>query len=69
MSILTALYDGLKDNERVKDLGFGVLGGVISIVGTRALGIGVDKDEDNYEEEPDYPNYDPALDEDGIEDD
>ena len=69
MSILTALYDGLKDNERVKDLGFGVLGGVISIVGTRALGIGVDKDEDNYDEEPDYPNYDFALDEDGIEDD
>ena len=69
MSILTALYDGLKDNERVKDLGFGVLGGVISIVGTRALGIGVDKDEANYDEEPDYPNYDPALDEDGIEDD
>jgi|TARA_R110000751_G_scaffold298801_1_gene408990 hypothetical protein len=59
MSILTALYDGLKDNERVKDLGFGVLGGVISIVGTRALGIGVDKD--NYDEEEDF--------EDGIEDD
>ena len=69
MSIFTTLYDGLKDNERVKDLGFGVLGGVISIVGTRALGIGVDKDEDNYDEEPDYPNYDFALDEDGIEDD
>tara|TARA_R100000963_G_C4604771_1_gene77226 strand:+ start:181 stop:375 length:195 start_codon:yes stop_codon:yes gene_type:complete len=64
MSIFTTLYDGLKDNERVKDLGFGVLGGVISIVGTRALGIGVDKDEDDYDEEPDYPDY-----EDGIEDD
>ena len=57
MSIFTTLYDGLKDNERIKDLGFGVLGGVISIVGTRALGIGVDKDE----EEEDY--------EDDIEDD
>jgi hypothetical protein len=59
MSIFTTLYDGLKDNERVKDLGFGVLGGVISIVGTRALGIGVDKNEEDNEE--DY--------EDGIEDD
>ena len=59
MSILTTLYDGLKDNERVKDLGFSVLGGVISIVGTKALGIGVDKDEDEIEE--DF--------EDGIEDD
>jgi len=37
MSIFTTLYDGLKDNERVKDLGFGVLGGVISILGTRLL--------------------------------
>ena len=37
MSIFTSLYDGLKDNERVKDLGFGVLGGVISILGTRLL--------------------------------
>ena len=51
MSIFTTLYDGLKDNERVKDLSFGVLGGVISIVGTRALGIGVDKDEDDDDEE------------------
>jgi uncharacterized membrane protein YqgA involved in biofilm formation len=57
MSIFTTLYDGLKGNQRVIDLGFGVLGGVISIVGTRALGIGIDKDE----EEEDY--------EDGIEDD
>ena len=60
MSILTSLYDGLKGNQRVIDLGFGVLGGVISIVGTRALGIGIDKNKE-YEEEEDY--------EDGIEDD
>jgi hypothetical protein len=53
------LYDGLKDNERVKDLGFAVLGGTLSIIGTKALGIGVDKDEDEIEE--DF--------EDGIEDD
>ena len=59
MSILTALYDNLSKNQRVIDLGFGVLGGVISIVGSRALGIGVDKD--NYDEEEDF--------EDGIEDD
>ena len=56
MSILTTLYDGLKDNERVKDLGFAVLGGTLSIIGTKALGIGQDKDE-----EEDF--------EDGIEDD
>ena len=49
MSILTSLYDNLSKNQRVIDLGFGVLGGVISIVGTRALGIGVDKDDD-YED-------------------
>ena len=59
MSIFTTLYDGLKDNERVKDLGFGVLGGVISILGTRALGIG--KDDDDDDELEDF--------EDGIEDD
>tara|TARA_R100000781_G_scaffold24394_1_gene18077 strand:- start:2231 stop:2410 length:180 start_codon:yes stop_codon:yes gene_type:complete len=59
MSILTTLYDGLKDNERIKDLGFAVLGGTLSIIGTKALGIGVDKDEDEIEE--DF--------EDGIEDD
>lgn len=59
MSIFTTLYDGLKDNERVKDLGFAVLGGTLSIIGTKALGIGVDKDEDEIEE--DF--------EDGIEDD
>ena len=46
MSILTSLYDGLKDNERIKDLGFAVLGGTLSIIGTRALGIGIDKDEE-----------------------
>ena len=37
MSILASLYDGLKDNDRVKDLGFAVLGGTISILGTRLL--------------------------------
>ena len=58
MSIFTTLYDGLKDNERIKDLGFAVLGGTLSIIGTKALGIGVDKDDDDEE---DY--------EDGIEDD
>ena len=58
MGIISTLYDGLKDNERIKDLGFAVLGGTLSIIGTKALGIGVDKDE---EEEEDY--------EDGIEDD
>ena len=57
MSILTTLYDGLKDNERIKDLGFAVLGGTLAIIGTKALGIGVDKDE----EEEDF--------EDGIEED
>ena len=59
MSILTSLYDGLKDNERVKDLGFGVLGGVISILGTRLL-TGV-KESREFDENEDY--------EDGIEDD
>ena len=58
MSIFTTLYDGLKDNERIKDLGFAVLGGTLSIIGTKALGIGQDKDDD---EEEDY--------EDGKEDD
>ena len=53
MSILTTLYDGLKDNERVKDLGFAVLGGTLSIIGTKALGIGVDKDDDDEEYEDD----------------
>jgi len=59
MSIFTTLYDGLKDNERVKDLGFAVLGGTLSIIGTKALGIGVDKEDEETEE--DF--------EDGIEDD
>ena len=63
MSILTSLYDGLKDNQRVIDLGFGVLGGVISIVGTRALGIGIDKNKE-YQEEENFQDF-----EDGIEDD
>jgi len=59
MSIFTTLYDGLKDNERVKDLGFGVLGGVISILGTRLLtGVTETKQQD---EEEDF--------EDGIADD
>jgi len=58
MSILTSLYDGLKDNERVNDLAFGVLGGVISILGTRLL-TGV-KESREFDDE-DF--------EDGIEDD
>tara|TARA_R110000824_G_scaffold354065_1_gene541151 strand:- start:44 stop:214 length:171 start_codon:yes stop_codon:yes gene_type:complete len=56
MSIFTTLYDGLKDNERIKDLGFGILGGVISIVGTRYL-----LPEEKDETQEDF--------EDGIEDD
>ena len=59
MSILTSLYDGLKDNERIKDLGFAVLGGTISILGTRLL-TGV-KESQEVEYEEDF--------EDGIEDD
>jgi len=35
--MLNTLYDGLKDNERVKDLGFAILGGTISILGTRII--------------------------------
>ena len=58
MGIISTLFDGLKDNDRIKDLGFAVLGGTLSIIGTKALGIGVNK---NEEEEEDY--------EDGIEDD
>ena len=51
MSIFTTLYDGLKDNERVKDLGFGVLGGVISILGTRLLtGVTETKQQDEEED-------------------
>ena len=60
MSILATLYDGLKDNERVKDLGFGVLGGVISILGTRLL-TGVQETREFDDEPQDF--------EDGIEDD
>ena len=52
MSIFTTLYDGLKDNERIKDLGFAVLGGTLSIIGTKALGIGVDKDD--YDDDEEY---------------
>jgi hypothetical protein len=37
LSMLNTLYDGLKDNERVKDLGFAILGGTISILGTRII--------------------------------
>jgi len=59
MSIFTTLYDGLKDNDRIKDLGFAVLGGTISILGTRLL-TGV-KESREIGDEEDY--------EDGIEDD
>ena len=58
LSFLNTLYDGLKDNERVKDLGFAVLGGTISILGTRLI-TGVK--EGRFGEEEDF--------EDGIEDD
>mgnify|MGYP006405103019 CR=1 FL=1 len=51
MGIISTLYDGLKDNERIKDLGFAVLGGTLSIIGTKALGIGVDKDDDDDDDE------------------
>ena len=50
MSILTTLYDGLKDNERVKDLGFGILGVVISLVGTRYLLPEKDEIEQDFED-------------------
>ena len=50
MSIFTTLYDGLKDNERVKDLGFAILGGTISILGTRLL-TGVKESREFDEEE------------------
>jgi len=49
-NMLTTLYDGLKDNERVKDLGFAVLGGTISILGTR-LFTGVKEGRFDNEEE------------------
>ena len=55
MSILTSLYDELKDNERIKDLGFAVLGGTISILGTRLLtGVKESKeleDDEEYEDD------------------
>ena len=51
MGIISTLFDGLKDNERIKDLGFAVLGGTLSIIGTKALGIGVHKDDDDDDEE------------------
>lgn len=51
MGIISTLFDGLKDNERIKDLGFAVLGGTLSIIGTKALGIGVPKDDDDDDEE------------------
>ena len=50
MSILTSLYDNLSKNQRVIDLGFGVLGGVISIVGTRLL-TGVKESQEIEEED------------------
>ena len=57
MTLFTTLYDNLKDNERIKDLGFAILGGTISILGTRLL-TGVKETQETDE------NY-----EDGIEDD
>ena len=59
MTIIGSLFDGLKDNERIKDLGFGILGGVISILGTRVLTGVKESQEVEYEEDFD----------DGIEDD
>jgi len=57
MTIIGSLFNELNHNERIKDLGFGVLGGVISILGTRLL-TGV---KESQEIEEDF--------EDGIEDD
>ena len=55
MGIISTLFDGLKDNERIKDLGFAVLGGTISILGTRILtGVKESKeleDEEEYEDD------------------
>ena len=51
MGIISTLYDGLKDNDRIKDLGFAVLGGTISILGTRLLtGVKESKEFENDEE-------------------
>ena len=58
MGIISTLFDGLKDNERIKDLGFAVLGGTLSIIGTKALGIGKDKDENEEIEYEDDEEYD-----------
>tara|TARA_R110000824_G_scaffold98971_1_gene235852 strand:+ start:304 stop:477 length:174 start_codon:yes stop_codon:yes gene_type:complete len=53
MTLFTSLYDNLKDNERIKDLGFAILGGTISILGTRLLtGVKETQETDeNYEDE------------------
>ena len=51
MTIIGSLFDGLKDNERIKDLGFGILGGVISILGTRVLTGVKESQEVEYEED------------------
>mgnify|MGYP003136583411 FL=1 len=53
MTLFTTLYDNLKDNERIKDLGFAILGGTISILGTRLLtGVKETQETDeNYEDE------------------
>jgi hypothetical protein len=59
MTIIGSLFDGLKDNERIKDLGFAILGGTISILGTRLLTGVKESQEVEYEEDFD----------DGIEDD
>ena len=58
MGIISILFDGLKDNDRIKDLGFAILGGTLSIIGTKALGIGVDKDKDEEIEYEDDEEYD-----------
>ena len=50
MTIISTLFDGLKDNERVKDLGFAILGGTISILGTRLL-TGVKESQEIEEED------------------
>ena len=52
MGIISTLFDGLKDNERIKDLGFAVLGGTISILGTRIL-TGV-KESKEFEDDEEY---------------
>ena len=51
MTIISTLFDGLKDNERVKDLGFAILGGTISILGTRLLTGVKESQEVEYEED------------------